>query len=154
MSTSTAATATADAATTTTTITVGSTINDLDLIERRRPPVRMSINLSFNNITEANECEVVKSLCRSIVATHCITELDLRGNCISGNGMKMILDALQYNDGVRAVDLSGNYIEDSDLLVYINSSKHVHGLPSLSMLADGEYFKRRERCIAKWKHCS
>ena len=123
---------------------VGSTVNDLDLIQRRRPPVRMSVNLSFNNITEANECAVIKSLCRSIVATHCITELDLRGNCIGGDGMKMILDALQYNDGVRAVDLSGNYIEDADLLVYINSSKHVVGLPPLLMLADGGA-KERER---------
>jgi hypothetical protein len=34
---------------------------------------------------------------------------------------------LQYNDGVRAIDLSGNFIEDSDLLTYINSSKHVIG---------------------------
>ena len=91
------------------------TTNDLDLIDRRRPPVRMSVNLSFNNITDANGDAVVRSLCRSIVATHCITELDLRGNSIGDTGMKMILDALQYNEGVRAVDLSGNYVEDADL---------------------------------------
>ena len=121
-----------------------STTNDLDLIDRRRPPVRMSVNLSFNNITDANGSAVVRSLCRSIVATHCITELDLRGNSIGDAGMKMILDALQYNEGVRAVDLSGNYVEDADLLIYINSNKHIVGLPSLHMLWD-DGAKERER---------
>jgi hypothetical protein len=111
--------------------------NDLDLIEKRRPPVRISLNLSFNNISDKNNSAFVKCLCRSIVATHCITEIDLRGNSIGGQGMKMILDALQYNEGVRAVDLSGNFIEDADLLTYINSSKHEIGLPTLKMLSDG-----------------
>ena len=49
---------------------VMSTTNDLDLIDKRRPPVFISINLSFNNISDDNGSAFVRSLCRSIVATH------------------------------------------------------------------------------------
>ena len=119
---------------------VMSTTNDLDLIDKRRPPVFISINLSFNNISDDNGSAFVRSLCRSIVATHvslagtagrrergslllffflvllllslfvlfcqCITEIDLRGNCIGEHGMKMILDALQVNTPVAVVSVT------------------------------------------------
>lgn len=115
-----------------------------DLISLRRPPVHISIDLSYNNITDSNGSAVVRSLCRSIVATHSITEINLRGNRIGAEGLKMILDALQYNDGVRAVDLSGNLIGEADLLEYINSTKHVVGLPSLRMITgDGDENRKR-----------
>lgn len=109
----------------------------LHLIGKRQEAVPISLNLSFNNITDDNNAAVVKSLCRSIVATHSITELDLRGNEIGPVGLKMILDALQYNERVRAVDLSGNHVGDADLIEYINSSKHESGLPKMAMIADG-----------------
>jgi hypothetical protein len=107
-----------------------------DLVALRRPPVHIGIDLSFNDITDKNGSAVVKSLCRSIVCTHSITEINLRGNRIGPCGLKMILDALQYNDGVRAVDLSGNLIGEADLLEYMNSTKHAVGLPSLRMLSE------------------
>ncbi len=107
------------------------------LVALRRPPVHISVNLSYNGITDAADSAVLKSLCRSLVATHSITEVDLRGNFIGPAGLKMVLDALQYNEGVRAVDLSGNLIGEADLLEYINSAKHLVGLPTLRMLSDG-----------------
>ena len=36
----------------------------------------------------------------------CITEIDLRGNCIGEHGMKMILDALQVNTPVAVVSVT------------------------------------------------
>ena len=106
-----------------------------DLISLRRHPVRIAVDLSFNDITDANDSAVVKSLCRSIVSTHSITEINLRGNRIGPNGLKMILDALQYNDGVRAVDLSGNLVGEADLIEYINFETR-RWAPSLRMLSD------------------
>ena len=51
-----------ETSTTTSTTHLVPTTNDLDLIDKRRPPVRMSINLSFNNIT-GNAIVLFSSLC-------------------------------------------------------------------------------------------
>ena len=50
----------------------------------------------------------------------------------------MILDALQYNPSVRAVDLSGNRISEAHLTNYLSASKHEKGLPTLAMIMDGQ----------------
>ena len=42
------------------------------------------------------------------MASNCIIDIDLRGNHIGRKGLRMILDALQYNRVIKAVDLSGN----------------------------------------------
>ena len=65
------------------------TINPVleDLLALRRPPVHIGVDLSFNNITDQNGSAVVKSLCRSIVSTHSITEINLRGNRIGPYGL-------------------------------------------------------------------
>ena len=40
-----------------------------------------------------------------VLFCQCITEIDLRGNCIGEHGMKMILDALQVNTPVAVVSV-------------------------------------------------
>ena len=82
-----------------------------------KPEVLFSINLSYNGITDANNGAVVRQLCRSIVASNCIIHIDLRGNHIGNKGLRMILDALQYNRVIKAVDLSGNNVTDAHLTV-------------------------------------
>ena len=41
-----------------------------------------------------------------VLFCQCITEIDLRGNCIGEHGMKMILDALQVNTPVAVVSVT------------------------------------------------
>ena len=48
--------------------------------------VLFSINLSYNGITDSDGAAVVRQLCRSIVASNCLVDIDLRGNYIGRKG--------------------------------------------------------------------
>ena len=94
------------------------------------------LNLSFNGITDAG----IASLCKGIVGNQMIGELDLRGNLFTADGLQMILNAMQYNETLRAVDVSGNRVGDADLVAYVHGRqvKTAQPLPTLSMVLPAE----------------
>ena len=101
-----------------------------------KPQVTFSINLSFNNISDSDSGAFARTLCRAIVASNRITEIDLRGNHIGRTGLRMILDALQYNRTIRAVDLSGNNVTDAFMTEYLNdSARAADRMPDLTLIA-------------------
>ena len=94
------------------------------------------LNLSFNGITDVG----VASLCKGIVGNQMIGELDLRGNLFTAKGLRMLLNAMQYNENLRAVDVSGNRVGDADLVAYVHGRqvKTAQPLPTLSMVVPAE----------------
>ena len=110
-----------------------------------KPQVTFSINLSFNGITDRDNGAVIRTLCRSLVASNKISEVDLRGNRIGRTGLRMILDALQYNRTIKAVDLSGNDVTDAHLTEYLNdSARAADKMPDLTLIDEPGRMKKQK----------
>ena len=116
----------------------------INVLPITKSSVKFSINLSYNGITDSNNAAVVRQICRSIVASNSIVEIDLKGNHIGRTGLRMILDALQYNPTIKAVDLSGNNVTDAHLTEYLNDNgRQADKMPVLTMEESNEALQLR-----------